>query len=139
MLKIKLNYTFGKEEPTSLSQQYSGDFDEPEVSDKADPSFFAALIAEWNKNVEYMKSGQVLKTFTKSGYPVVDEIASVIPNISTCVAYPCVCPDQKGNKHPIHVVIIHLNDHDRWPREAIAKWLDRLDIDLTLQPTNKGN
>lgn len=36
-------------------------------------------------------------------------------------------------------VIVHLNDHHCWTREQIADWLETLDLDLTVQPSQQGD
>jgi hypothetical protein len=47
------------------------------------------------------------------------------------------CPqDGCSSKYGIMDTVMHLNDRHKWKREDIADWLDTLDADLRLQPSN---
>lgn len=59
-----------------------------------------------------------------SGWPVAEIKGGV--HIVTC-----------GHRESVSKLIVHLNDRHQWPREAIADWLETLDLDLTVPvPTN---
>lgn len=52
-------------------------------------------------------------------------------------AFPCLervkkCPCGCKNKTTLKSLVIHLNDGEQWTREAIADWLESLDVDLEL-------
>lgn len=54
-----------------------------------------------------------------------------LPGYADLVSFPCDCPVAGTNfKCPVPRVIVHLNDRCGWTREAIADWLDTLDVDL---------
>jgi hypothetical protein len=59
---------------------------------------------------------------------LVDQLISVMPALKTKVACPA-CP----RREPVSVsrTVVHLNDDHLWSREAIADWLDSLDVDLS--------
>lgn len=47
------------------------------------------------------------------------------------------CPqDRCSSNYGIMDAVMHLNDRHKWKREDIADWLDTLDADLRLQPSN---
>jgi hypothetical protein len=60
--------------------------------------------------------------------------ASLFRNIQWCVAKtPVRCPRcGREEEKPFHI-IIHLNDHHRWSREAIADWVEVLEAKLGVQ------
>lgn len=81
---------------------------------------------------------------------VLEELREIIPSLEdvylACPASPC--PDRDcfmhlcADKHKplcysglmrLECVIIHLNDERGWTREAVADWLDTLEIDLSFK------
>lgn len=48
------------------------------------------------------------------------------------------CPACWGSGTTLSL-ILHLNDWHRWSRDAIADWLETLDVDLTVQPAATGD
>lgn len=55
-------------------------------------------------------------------------LESVLPALELTQGCPAIhCERQRT----ITDLVIHLNDHHKWSREAIADWLETLDIDLT--------
>lgn len=54
-------------------------------------------------------------------------LAAALPGLATRVPCP-VCDDYHA---PVQTAVIHMNDVHRWTREAIADWLDSLDVDLS--------
>lgn len=77
---------------------------------------------------EYAYAGSI---GSYGSHPVVDALAQIVPAIRTATAE---CPECHSAHQPLALVIVHLNDQHKWPREKIADWLDLLDIDLTIQP-----
>jgi len=43
---------------------------------------------------------------------------------------PIDCPACHCEMPAVFVVIAHLNDHHRWTRDAISKWVDMLELKL---------
>lgn len=73
-----------------------------------------------------------------SGYgsnSVVSGLAKLVPAISG-EAFPCPV-DECAQRSIISSLIPHINDLHKWSREAIADWLDSLDVDLTIRPVDK--
>lgn len=66
--------------------------------------------------------------------PVVEGLGKLVPSISTETAKCPVCLDHTAS---ILNLIPHINDTHKWSREAIADWLDTLDINLTIRPHDK--
>jgi hypothetical protein len=75
------------------------------------------------------------------GNKVLDDIRRYFPGLLTiataCPAdhtYPdeCVTAVPSGAPASVADVVVHLNDVCGWTREAIADWLDSLDIDLSI-------
>lgn len=75
-----------------------------------------------------------------SGQKLLDTLKEAIPSLAD-IRTPCpVCLDGQvwawgpGNvgltEVPLTDVIMHLNDHHHWSREAIASWLEEQDWDL---------
>ena len=66
---------------------------------------------------------------------VVSQLADIVPSLTTHIAH-CPVPDYciTGS---VAELIQHLNDWHTWTREAIADWLDTLDVDLTVKPKEK--
>ncbi len=62
-----------------------------------------------------------------------EDVVNTFPNIFKKVNCPA-CEISTALKY----VIIHLNDNQKWTREAIADWLDTLDVDLLFKENN-GN
>ncbi len=53
-----------------------------------------------------------------------------LPAMESVVKYPCECfSDTKDAKHSVYVIIQHLNDQDKWTRDKIADWIDKLHDD----------
>jgi len=63
--------------------------------------------------------------YSRSG----DILAGLIPSILQVARYPCSC-DLYGYERGVNQIIVHLNDGCKWTREAIADWLETLDLDL---------
>lgn len=61
-------------------------------------------------------------------------LCRAMPAINRSVEFPCACGRLPGS---VLDAVIHLNDGDRWSREAIADWLDTLDIDLSFNTTEE--
>jgi hypothetical protein len=70
-----------------------------------------------------------------------DDLEALIPGMSLVVR----CP---ANKRPVlHCdksgvigwLVIHLNDSHKWSFDRIAHWLESLDVDLTFQPSSRGD
>jgi len=73
------------------------------------------------------------------------------PIADLCAAIPAVlefsthCPAQgedecaSSMRDDLYNLIQHLNDRHRWTRQAIADWLETLDVDLTFQPAAVGD
>lgn len=68
---------------------------------------------------------------------VTQSLRAICPGIARNEAR---CPACDANPYwqLIDAVIVHLNDVHRWPRFAIADWLDSLAIDLTISPEEKA-
>ena len=65
-----------------------------------------------------------------------EELREVLPELFTETA---PCPACDGSPETFYNMIQHLNDQHQWTREAIADWLDTLDVDLTFKPAHKGD
>jgi hypothetical protein len=48
-------------------------------------------------------------------------------------------PVNKADGWPLRKVIMDLNDNHGWTREAIADWLETLDININMQPKEEAN
>lgn len=82
-----------------------------------------------------------------NGSSVMSGLTKLFPALMT-VNKSCpseICKNTSWGKasHPLSDVIIHLNDHHRWPREKVADWLevistDNPDINLTIVGGNNG-
>ena len=59
---------------------------------------------------------------------IVAEASWSLPGIREHVFCPCRCENYRLKKS-IHSIIIHLNDSDKWSREEIADWIDKLHDD----------
>lgn len=66
---------------------------------------------------------------------IVSGLAKLVPAISGD-AFPCPM-DECSMRSTISSLIPHINDTHKWSREAIADWLDSLDVDLTIRPVDK--
>lgn len=66
---------------------------------------------------------------------VPDLIAKIFPALwENEIAVPQDCVDKDCWIEPdmdVFTLIVHLNDHHQWSREAVADWLEALDLDLT--------
>lgn len=65
-------------------------------------------------------------------------VCEAIKGLLTDAPYPCNprgCREQRGRSEygPIWWIIMHLNDEHGVSREAIADWLESLDIDLSFK------
>lgn len=83
-------------------------------------------------------TGGVIVNVPTAGVAVnpIGELKKIIPNIGTNVETPCLCGVAAMD---ICHVVMHLNDQHEWSREKIADWLDTLDVDLSLAPSNQGD
>jgi hypothetical protein len=73
------------------------------------------------------------------GLPEVSDVVALrqaFPGVTEAARHPCDCPPFHSE---IWSAIQHLNDVHHWTREAIADWLDTLDVDLTLAPASQGD
>jgi hypothetical protein len=67
-----------------------------------------------------------------------DKLAKIVPALKTYVL--AVCPScGLVPKTTLTHMIIHLNDRHKWDRNAIADWLDTLDVDLTIPVEGNNN
>lgn len=57
------------------------------------------------------------------GYHEVAEVFPYIEHVSIKCPAESECTDEIGTK-PLGSIVVHLNDHHRWTREAIADWLE---------------
>lgn len=62
--------------------------------------------------------------------PEFAEMSHSLPGVREKVNAPCDCHDLSGIQHTIRNIIMHLNDSHHWTRNAIADWLESLDVDL---------
>lgn len=63
----------------------------------------------------------------KQGLTDLDRLAELLPALYERVKCPMSC--RRGDDE-LEAVIVHLNDYHKWTREAIADWLDTLNLDL---------
>lgn len=73
-----------------------------------------------------------------AGTSIVHELSDVFPQLRDRLA-SCPKQDCPYSFRPLVSIIPHLNDAHQWTREQIADWLETLDVDLTIQPTSKGD
>lgn len=68
----------------------------------------------------------------KFGDEAVRALGDLVPSL---VRRSAVCPACEDTKSTMSILwsIIHLNDRHEWTREAIADWLDTIDVDLTVK------
>lgn len=68
--------------------------------------------------------------------PSYSDSGKVLTELLPGLSKPSVCPVKGcGDLGTVRAVIIHLNDSHKWTREAIADWLDTLDVDLRFTVT----
>lgn len=65
--------------------------------------------------------------------PGFSSLANLLPGINEIVKCPCECERFENGLGKIKEIIIHLNDSHKWTREAIADFLDTLDVDLNFK------
>ena len=121
------------------------------VASKSDPLPWSSQASSpWDDIKDFY--GKVMTQGTWSGggvHPSLAALEKAIPGFKEmCQACPvdgCASANASTWKSPetrLHRTIIHLNDHHKWTREAIADWLDTLDHDLqfkTPEEVNNGN
>ena len=77
-------------------------------------------------------------SWSMSSSPVVSQLSEIVPALATHIIQ---CPKCAylgvARSDTLAKLIPHLNDHHKWTREAIADWLDTLDVDLTVKPKTK--
>lgn len=62
-----------------------------------------------------------------------------LPGVDRIVKFPCKCVSPKHRfEDTLFRVIIHLNDEVKWSREAIADWIESLDINTEFKVPKKG-
>lgn len=61
------------------------------------------------------------------------ELAVLFPALTQYADCPFPVLPECREPYQLALLVIHLNDVHRWSREAIADWLDTLEIDLTLK------
>lgn len=82
------------------------------------------------------------KTFVSKGpdqqaQGVLDTLLKAVPGLKHAKA-SCPANGQCGDTiRALPDVIIHLNDGHKWTREAIADWLETLDVDLSFAPPDQ--
>lgn len=78
----------------------------------------------WNSAPDYTYAAPpVPSSYSDSG----QLLRSALPGLTTMVE----CPHCRSHMDQVSNLIIHLNDAAEWAREAIADWLDTLDVDLS--------
>ncbi len=71
---------------------------------------------------------------THIGGALADDLEHVLPGLREFVRCPVAgCNDLESLPQPVRRQIVHLNDSHKWSREAIADWLDTLDVDLAFK------
>lgn len=117
-LKVKAKYTPQQLETLTYEQYHAA------VQD-------ALFLAEHTPLYEAYKQG---KEAVNWHHPYVgsaeSEVVNLLAETFNGVKEEGVCPDCKFTR-PLMDVIVHLNDKHKWSREAIADWLETLDIDIT--------
>lgn len=53
----------------------------------------------------------------------IDSKANKLPAMDTRVDYPCDC---NGGQQTVYRMVQHLNDYEKWTRDRIADWIDRM-------------
>jgi hypothetical protein len=79
--------------------------------------------------------------FDMSSAPEFDTAAlsKRLPGVDKIVKFPCKCTVPKHRfEDTLFQVIIHLNDDIKWSREAIADWIESLDINTEFKLSKKG-
>ena len=70
-------------------------------------------------------------------HPLTGPLVKAIPALMTarakCPAWNADDFREHPNQRLVIDLVVHLNDHHKWSREAIADWLDTLDFDLSFQ------
>lgn len=62
-----------------------------------------------------------------------------IPGTKVSVSHPATENSCISKHHrTVWEMVMHLNDHHHWTREAIADWIDTLDVDLTVHDNPAG-
>lgn len=59
------------------------------------------------------------------GAAVADQLVAVVPGLDALVKHPLT-----SQADSVRRIIVSLNDQHHWTREAVADWLDTLDVDL---------
>lgn len=99
-------------------------------------------LAQWTAEEVHYEGFKVASTEPGNADPM--DLRAVFPDLKRRVLYPCGCT--KGlapYSGSVWLVIQHLNDVEKWPREAIADWLERLEqetgLNFKMKATQKGD
>jgi hypothetical protein len=104
---------------------------------KSPPIIQSSKIILSNEELFYNNGGPKFPgtTYSKVNKNDPSILAQKLPGINEMVKHPTITKDdlQCGSANietSLSWIIIHLNDYHRWTREAIADWLESLDLDL---------
>lgn len=97
-----------------------GSWQEHWMCEKAGKQTKAALVLGVDLDAQHTST-------TEMGSEVADELAALIPAMASYVTCPACKHEARS---PLRERIVHLNDDHQWTREAVADWLDTLDLDL---------
>jgi hypothetical protein len=87
----------------------------------------------------YTIEGFTLKPPAETGSIVQRNLKRLFPGLIELVTCP-VCKNENATMAPQQMqldrAIIHLNDTHKWSREAVADWLESLDVDIAMKEEN---
>ncbi len=76
---------------------------------------------------------------TDGNYDRAWHLRQKIPGMLASVSHPATENSCISKHHrTVWEMVMHLNDHHHWTREAIADWIDTLDVDLTVHDDPVG-
>lgn len=124
----------GKKQAPGGKKQATVHFEDDGAIPEPDPDY-TPVWAHYYKAYTKPPEPQPAPSPQVDGNKVIAAMGSVVPDMGRKVecpghhpgAWKCSCEDALSD------MIIHLNDQHKWPREAIADWLESLDLDLELR------
>lgn len=121
-----------------MAHPSSGNHDHPATLDVfMSPADKQAYFASQGAFAFASKPKAVSPAFSPVGRGVEKELAKAIPGFEAMRVDKCPVCDTSDMR--LAGAIVHLNDCHKWAREAIADWLETLDLDLTLHPVGGGD